>query len=63
MMVYVALFYAFMACCSFPLILRCIVENEGIASQEQFPKAVVASAMWIISIPILLIKRSENDGE
>jgi hypothetical protein len=39
------------------------VENEGIASQEQFSKAVVASAMWIISIPILLIKRSENDGE
>lgn len=60
MMVYVALFYAFMACSSFPLILRCIVENEGIASNEQFSKAVVASAMWIISIPILLIKREED---
>ena len=60
MMVYVALFYAFMACCSFPLILRCIVENEGIASHEQFSKAVVASAMWIISIPILLINKEED---
>lgn len=60
MMVYVALFYAFMACCSFPLILRCIVENEGVASHEQFSKAVVASAMWIISIPILLINKEED---